>query len=435
MSALYVTLLFYIPLTLIYLLLISGKRDRAFLLLVVMLAWLMLGSITAFMNTWMPFSGGGDDWGYYVDANTPIESFADLFDIRKYADQYAQPGYAWFLSLINALTGQDLLAYKLSNLAFLIILSLTWYRIGCLLEGPMLGRAVMVGVILLTPLWYYVFFLLKDMLITLLQSIFIMALVHEWRASRLQFWLLAGAVTFATLPFRSAILIQNSLIAFGSLVVQMSQNKNKIRLSIKISLAIILFYGLLNFGSDYSRMASLGIVSESHVIGSDLMKQRFEMGDSDGQTNRYLFPFIYILTEVSGINLMTWDLYDSTWLRGILALPWIFLLVPLILLGFRWLLLCPTPGFSHRGILNRLRFSRAATTPWFIIIIFVIGSFFVSLVTGDTTRWRIPDMPALLTLGVAGWVFTERHLNIRAIVLWLSGFGSIILMYYFLKMI
>ncbi|WP_161568872.1 hypothetical protein, partial [Exiguobacterium sp. SH5S13] len=147
-----------------------------------------LAPLTALVNMWLPFSGSGDDENYFYLANTTINSVEEAFDLTRFTGLMEQPGYPFLLSIISIFSGPDLLAYKLFNLCLLILLALAWYRIAALAESREFGRVVLISILCLTPLWYYCFFLLKDLTITLLQSLFLLGLVQQWRRNTVLPW-------------------------------------------------------------------------------------------------------------------------------------------------------------------------------------------------------------------------------------------------------
>lgn len=423
----------FVPLSLILASWIAARGDRSFLLASVIGSWLMLGFLVAFVNTWMPFSGGGDDKNYYYLADPPISSLADALDLGRFAGLMEQPGYPWLLSLLNALTGHDLLVYKLVNLFFLILLALTWYRIGLALESARFARFMMVGVLCLTPLWYYCFFLLKDMTITLLQSFFVLTVVHIWSAPRIPSIVGASIFSLALLIFRTPLLVQNAAVLLGSLTSKALALGVRGRRLAPLLVAVLTVVAAIPVVTNPEIMVLFGIYTEHRVIGSASMFESSVFSGASTEINRSLFPFIYLFSETAGLNPLAWETLDSSWLRGALALPWIFLVVPFLFLGIRWLLCVPYGVQPAKGLVARLRQSRVITTPWSAIAFFVLGSFGISWMVGDTTRWRIPDMPFIVAIAMAGWYYTSPRLRRQILVLWICGAGMLFALFYMFR--
>lgn len=433
MSAILITLLLYIPATLCFAVLVADKRDRRYLFRIILLAWTILAPLTALANMWSPFAGGGDDESYFYFANMAIHSVGGIFGLARFIGLLEQPGFPWLLSLLNILTGPDLLAYKLLNLCFLILLALTWYRIAALLESRRFGRVVLISILCLTPLWYYVFFLLKDLTIALLQSLFLLGLVQQWRRSALSLWLLIGAATLALLPFRSALVMQNVAVLVAALTIKLLGRERRGGRVLPLIFGGVLAVGVLVVASSPVVMRGLGVYSEERVVGSDEMIATATIMAETSPMARVLFPLIYLFSETSGLNPASWKQFDSAWLRGVLAIPWIFLVVPFFVLGVLWMLKPPPASPRVNGFVARLRASRLMTTPWGALLFFVLSMMVISWGSGDTTRWRIADMPVMATIAMAGWVFAVRRSRKRILLLWVAGAGSLFMSYYLVK--
>jgi len=433
MSVILITLLLYIPLTLCFAVLVADRRDRGYLFRGIMLAWITLAPLTILVDMWLPFAGGGDDQSYFYFANTAINSLGDVFDLTRFIGLMEQPGYPWLLSIINSFTGPNLLAYKLLNLCFLILLALTWYRIAVLTESREFGRVVLISILCLAPLWYYVFFLLKDLTITLLQSLFLLGLVQQWRRNALLPWLLIGAATLALLPFRSALVMQNMAVLIAALTIKLLGRERRGGRIVSLIFGGALTVGVLAVASSPAIMMDLGVYSEQRVLGSNEMVQTATTMAETSPMARVLFPLIYLFSETSGLNPASWKQFDSAWLRGVLAIPWIFLVVPFFVLGVLWMLKPPPASPRVNGFVARLRASRLMTTPWGALLFFVLSMMVISWGSGDTTRWRIADMPVMATIAMAGWVFAVRRSRKRILLLWVAGAGSLFMSYYLVK--
>ncbi|MCX7166533.1 MAG: hypothetical protein NTV11_09685 [Rhodocyclales bacterium] len=429
------TIFLLILLSLGLVLLVAEVRDRLFLFYGVLSAWAVLAPLTAYVHSWLPFVGGSDDYSYFDLASGSagsIQSFADILDPSRFADVLEQPGYLVVLSLITLVTGPDLFAYKLFNLALLIVLAITWYRIATLLESAAFGRTVFVAILALTPLWFYVFFVLKDMTIVLLQSLFLFGLVQQWRSNSLSAWYLIVFATLALLPFRTFLVVQNVLVLLGSIGLKQFGREYGGR-SLPLILAGIVAVVVLAIGSSSDIMASLGVLTEHRVIGSVEMRESVRTMQESTEMNRALFPLIYLFSETAGLSPATWESIDGDWLRGVLALPWIAFVVPFFVLGVLWIFKAPLGSSISKGLLEKLRNSGFVTTPWGGLLLFVMSMITISWIVGDTTRWRIPDMPVVATIAMAGWTFGSRRIREQVLILWMTGAGTLFLLYYLLR--
>jgi hypothetical protein len=432
MTAFIVALFLLIPPTLGFALFVAEKRDRAYLFNGVLLAWVALAPLTALVHVWLPFTTIGDDFSYFDLGSAATQSVADIFDFSRYSDVMEQPGYLVLLSLISLVSGHDLLVYKLLNLTFLIVLATTWYRVAVLLESAAFGRVVFVGILALTPLWFYVFYVLKDITIVLLQSLFLLGITKQWRSNQLNAWFLIVLATLALLPFRTFLVVQNVLVLLGVIGLKQFGREFGARI-LPLILASIVAVVVLAIGGDTETMATLGVFTEHRVIGSVAMRESVTTMQQSSDMNRALFPLIYLFSETAALNPKGWESFDADWLRGFLALPWIFIVVPFFLLGVHWILKRPHGAPTSMSLLEKLRVSRFVTTPWGGPLLFILSMMVVSWIVGDTTRWRIPDMPVIATIAMAGWTFGSRRIREQVLIVWVTGCGALFLLYYLLR--
>lgn len=418
LTALLVSVFLFVPLALAAVYCVAAPADRRYLTTLVLVGWLLVGSLTTLVNDWAPFSGGGDDEDYFRLASQPHRSLSELLDISRFQGVMEQPGYPWLLSILNLVVEPDLLAYKLANLLVLTLVALTWYRIGFVLGDRGLGRAMAVGTLMLTPLWFYVFVLRKDLVVVLLQSLFLLGLVQQWKQNRWGAWLLVSTATLLLLPFRTPLVLQNAAVATGSVILASSGPGRSKRRLWSLLLAIPVIVGLLAAAADLSILQSFGVFTEHRVVGSEAMwRTALESGEASTM-KRALFPFTYLFSDTSGLNPQTWIEFRPESLRGALALPWIFLVVPMFLRGIRWLAKRPIDTRRSSGLFGSLRDSRFMATPWAVLSIFVLSSVAISWTVGDATRWRLPDMPVILAIAVAARYYGSPGVNTRTVALW-----------------
>ena len=429
-------LLLFVPLSLVLAWWVAERNDRALLIRRTAVAWLVLAPLTAVMNDWMPFAGGGDDESYYELAQPPPSSVAEALDFSRFQGFMEQPGYPALLSLMNALVGHDLLCYKLLNVFFFITLSIVWYRIGLVLNGRAFARAASLAVLLLTPLWYSVFFILKDMVITLLQSVFLLGVVQAWSRVRFVPLFLIALTSLCVILFRSALVVQQAGVLVGTVAARgLAQSRLRGRL-VTVVVPILICVVMLIALSNRELLATLGIRSESRVLSESMLDSAATRRGGTA-VSTMLFPLLYLFTETAGLNPRAWARLDPFWLRGVLALPWIVVAVPGFLLGIHHLCSAPavpsTARAKHQSWIRRLRLSKALATPWSAVLIFVVSYFAISWSVGDTTRWRVPDMPMFAAIAVVGWMNTGHARRTRVLIWWTILLGALFGAFYLLR--
>jgi hypothetical protein len=412
-------IIFCVVLTLFAVTIVADWRNRVYLWKIVTMAWVVGLLLVAFVNDVFPFAGGGDDENYLYLGALSVGSLNEAFDLTRFVGFMEQPGYPLLLSLANHLANSELLTFKALNLALYILLAVVWYRIGTLLQGSAFGRKAMLVLLLLTPLWFYFMFLLKDMAITLLQSLFLLGLVEQSSRNTFRAWLLISIPIFALLFFRTPLVLQSSAVLLATLLfASLSRGGKGVILTQFVGWIIVA--GLLEIGSDQDLMASLGIYTQHRLLGSSEMMETVSDTSEASLINRALFPLLYLLSETSGLNPATWVMLDQFWLRGLLALPWIFIVPPMFILGVMWLTKSQRVNIhQRRGFL----YSRMVATPWAALVMFVISYTALSWNIGDTTRWRIPDMPAIAVIALAGWHYTQPRIRWQVLKLWISCVG------------
>jgi hypothetical protein len=387
-----------------------------------LIAWFSLFPLLALTNLWFPFNGGGDDRNYYEAAARTFNSFADFFDLTQFFGLMEQPGYAWLLSILYQFSGQDLIAFKLLNLAFFLMLMPLWYRIGADLESKRFGRAMVLAIPLLTTLWYYWMFMLKDIIITLLQSMFLLGAVQISRTRGKGGWLFVLAATLALIPFRSQLVLVNMGVLAGFATLMSIRQGHRIP-SLTLVLSVIMITCVLGIASNPEWMAKMGIYAEHRVIGSEAAMNAATLSGEHSPMKRALFPLLYLFSETAALSPQSWVNFNSLSLRGVLALPWILVAVPFFVLGLISLMRRNPQGARAGSLISRIRSSRAIATPWGGVLVFILISMTVSWTVGDTTRWRIPDMPAIAAVATAGWMSMGRQTRVNVLLLWIAFAG------------
>lgn len=412
---------------------VSERRDRTRLVAMVAIAWLVFAPITAAINGVFPFSEGGDDETYFELGAAPIASITDLFDLSRFADVVEQPGFPWLLSILNLFSGRDLLTFKLLNLWTFTILSLVGYRIGLTLENGAFGRLVASTILILTPLWYYVFFLLKDMTITLLLGLFLLGVVEQFRRNSLGAVLLVGASMLVLIPLRSALVLQCAAVWVGALMLRAASTRRGGGILAQTGGWLVVAC-ILAIASNAEIMQRLGVFTSHRVVGSHEMLVTSDSRYQAAEIDRGTFLLNYLLIDTGGLSLGTWRRrLDPFWLRGLLALPWIFAFVPFFLVGVAWLFGPASAEGGRGGLVRRLRESRLVATPWGALALFVLSSMVVSWTVGDTTRWRIADVPVIGTIAAAGWRSGGPRARLLVLGSWIAASGVLFSIFYLLR--
>jgi hypothetical protein len=412
---------------------VAERGDRARLVGMVALAWVVLAPLTAALNGPFRFAGGGDDETYFRLGASPVASLADLLDPTRFSGVVDQPGYPWLLSVLSQISGGDLLTFKLLNLFAFTALALVVYRIGVALEGAAFGRLAAAAVLVLTPLWYYVFFLLKDMTITLLLALFLLGVVEQIRRNSLAAGLLIGSIMLILVPLRSALVLQCAAVWLGALMLRSASSRKGGGVLAQVA-GWGVVAGILTIASSREIMESLGVFTPHRVVGSAEMFGTAVARYQETRLGWASFLFTYLLSETSGLSLPTWERWDSFWLRGVLALPWIFVVLPFFLVGLVFLLGSSSREGRRRGLLGRLRDSRLIATPWGALVLFVASSMAVSWSVGDTTRYRIPDMPVIGAIAAAGWWGGPPQRRLVVLGAWMAASGVLFSIYYMLRL-
>jgi hypothetical protein len=202
---------------------------------------------------------------------------------------------------------------------------------------------------------------------------------------------------------------------------------------IPLVLGLLITISLIPVVTNPEIMMLFGVYTDHRVVGSSAMVETTSTIGADSNINRSIFPLLYILSETSGLSPESWVKLDSSWLRGILALPWIFLVVPFFVSGCFKLFRVRSDTISQRGVLNKFRQSKIVSTPWSAVLLFIIVSIAISWIVGDTTRWRIPDMPFIAAISSFGWFNTKPSKRYQILLLWITMAGFLFLLYYLLR--
>ncbi|HKP74838.1 MAG TPA: hypothetical protein VJT67_04810, partial [Longimicrobiaceae bacterium] len=195
----------------------DGTRRFLFPLLLLYAA-LGYGVLLAFINPAVPFAEGGDDRSYYLASQVHLQG-AGWLDFYNFPG-FAQGGYPLLLAWVYQFAGASLFVYKAVNLFFYLLLAVVWFRIGKEMGGRRTAYAFAVAVLLGTPLWQYWIFLLKDMTIVLLQSVFLLGAVRlaQGRGGP-RAWVPMIVGTVLLIPFRIYLVLLHAGVVVATVVL------------------------------------------------------------------------------------------------------------------------------------------------------------------------------------------------------------------------
>ncbi|MHC1729921.1 MAG: hypothetical protein AB9866_28630 [Syntrophobacteraceae bacterium] len=384
---------------------VSGKK-LASIISVSSVIFLVLLSLADYYT---PFTDGSDDISYYYNSLRPLQSFDSLtYSISHY---HEQPGYPLFLTFVNSIVDDSLFARKAANIFFFLAIALCWYLIGLKIGGRLTAYRFFIGILLSTPLWFYFLFLLKDMAITVLFSLFILGTVEFFSEKKgIKLMLISS---FCLALFRLPLLAINIalLIAFS---LFLGRTKGTLRYT--VSVVLILF--MLLIGTNIHFLETVGIASTRSLSVGSLMSQAQERAGMSENIPVSKSILLYFLIETSGFRSI--DTWDDTSLRGLTALPWIFIGLPLFFVGSYGIVKC---SYRYGTVENR----------GFLCLLFVVAVYFaLSLIVKDSTRWRIPGFPAMAAVAAVGWGRMGKRI-LPFLAFTVSGSVMFFVLYYLLK--
>lgn len=396
--------------------------------------------LLAFDST-LPFTDGGDDIGYYDASNVSFANLGDWFDTSKY-DSHEQVGYPLLLSWVHQLAGDSLFHRKALNVFFMLLLALVWFAIGRAIGGDKVAFTYAYAILLAPPLWFYWLFLLKDMAITLLQSIFLLGLIQFVAGERR---LRAGAVialaTLAVIPFRVMLAASNLGLLLVGVFLQ-GRSAGKTSWVTGPVLAAALVAGLLLLVSRPDIVESFGAKGEARSLTVESLEgqiRSFEAQREGKVQNPLIFPILYLIGETDALNPTTWNQVDVSLVRPVSMLPWIFVGLPFFLAGIAILLYRTRTWqtlITFFGLDRMIRSGAALDQPQrrglHVLLVFIVAYAVLAWLIGTTVRWTLPAVPAMIA--IAG--FACSRMSGYARILLLVGFDlsvlSLIATYYVL---
>ena len=405
---------------------ITSKDNQTFVIFVSSVAFFFFLILLNIVNSYIPFAGGGDDNYYYEVSNVRYTSFQDFFDVNRYLTTHAQPGYPWILGFVSNIFVHDLLLLKYLNLFLFLCTAIFWEKIGSEIESKKFGKQAFLLVLLLTPLWVYFLFLLKDMSLVFLQTAAILMIVRFWKTSSILYLLPFLILLLAISYIRLYLIVLLLLVALGSLILQTSKHQITGYKYYSVILFLGLFSAVVTLFSNADFISEYGITTQNRSLAVTSIIARSEAELSNSSVDPFLFPIFYFLIETTMFSDVAWSEVNGAWIRGTAALPWIFIIVPFIFMGLWTLLARPNYQISKDRMLPIL------SSPWIIIILFIFSSFMVSWIITDSTRYRIADISFLAVVALYGFKSNSINKNLVVLAIWntfiITGFTALYLL-------
>lgn len=387
----------------------------------------------------MPFTDGGDDFNYYHASKVSFVNLSDWFDTTKY-DSHEQVGYPLLLSWVHQVVGDSLFHRKALNVFFMLLLALVWFAIGRAAGGEKLAFVYAYAILLAPPLWFYWLFLFKDMLITLLQSIFVLGLIGFVAGEqRLRAGLVIGLSTLAVIPFRSMLAASNLALLMACVFLQGKSARQSHPVT-GLVVAAAVAAALLLLVSRPEIVESFGAKGEGRALtmaGIEEQVKFFEEQRGGTLQSPLVFPILYLIGETDALNPATWSAADSGLVRPASMLPWTFVGLPFFLAGIA-IMLYRTRSWqalvSFAGLERLFRLGAALSQPQRrslqVLLAFIVAYAVLAWLIGTTVRWTLPAVPAMIA--IAG--FACANMKGYTSILLLIGFDlsllSLIATYY-----
>jgi hypothetical protein len=420
--------------------LVAGKRDGGRLCMLVTIAGIFFLSVLWLADEAISFAGGGDDKAYFTVSRRSFNSVSAWFDLQQFKGTHEQAGYPLLLSWVHQFVGDSLYHRKAVNVFFFLMLALVWFEIGKQIGGQRLGFVFASGVLLTTPLWFYWIFLLKDMTITFLQSLFILGLIQSLsHRSVARSYGLIVLSTILTIPFRSQLALVNLTALVGATILGMGSARSWKSSFLKVAMIGVMFLSLLVVGKNPEILNQLGVRGEHQALDTESVRAEVEFRGRSRTaqfTNALMFPLLYLLGEVAAFNPRVWGDVSTALIRGLSMVPWIYVGVPLFVTG-TWMIVRRQRFHqgaeqisAGQGEDHRVAHVRPARAQLLVLLMFALIYAGVSWVSADTTRWRIPAMPSMVAIAGFAWVTLSMPQRLGMLIGWGLLLSVSLIVYY-----
>ncbi len=407
---------------------------RPALAIKIVLTGIVFFGIVIFVDSTVPFTSGGDDLQYHKASQREFEDLGSWFDLRQFSRTHEQGGYPLMLSWVHQISGGSIFIRKALNVSLFLVLAAIWCGIGQVIGGSRLALAFANGMLLATPLWYYWMFLLKDMTVVVLQSLLLFGITYFLSANQRAkgyFWIAAS--TLLIIPFRSFLAVANMLFIFAASILSVRVGRGLAVRVGQLALAGTVVLGVFYLISRPELLASLGVATEARSLSAENLEQAAAFGQMKRPSyfyNPVMFTLVYLVGEVAAVNPQAWAGDTSTLLRAVSMLPWIFIGLPLFLMGSLNMFLRNRRSRTHGSTLVVSRDIQISRSYVLVFIGFILMYACIAWVAGDTTRWRMSSIPPLIAISVLGWLSMSRNSRINLLMAWSLLLSIALVVYY-----
>jgi hypothetical protein len=386
------------------------------------------------VNNQIPFVPRENDAMYYYQFS--LREFHDFSDVFRVSDTAATihdfegVPYTHLLTVCNQFIGDSLFARKLLNLACLWPAAFAWYWIARQMRGRRYARVVCICMTMLPTLWYFFFILYRDLLTLCFQSTFLAAYLRLCATQRnrvahtvvcvasfaILTWLRIQTVYFNVLLIVIVWLCLRHMIGVASLL--------------RRNLAILVLGGVC-------------IAAATAVLGHSKLNPQFvahevlyykgagEIAPDTGWIERAAMMIPLFAVSELGVGASTVKMSDPDNLSAVLNVPWSLAVAPFVLALFLALTWKSTKIVLRRlksvlsGSGSRVRTRvRRGLDAWrrsvfHVVVAYCVLCYFVCLLTGNWTRWRLPAVPALIMLAILQYRQSSTIWRVLTIAIWI----------------
>ena len=403
----------------------GGKQQGVSFAVIILTFGIIFLLLLVPLNVAMPFGSGGDDVYYYRASLIRLSGITDWVDFSQFP-QYEQAGFALLLTWIGQITGDSLYHRKAINVLFYLLLAITWFKIGKIVIGERQAKLFGLFILLALPLWYHWIFLLKDMVIIYLQSLFLSSLVYLLftNVKHVSTYIKMVIVTLLLIPFRVQLVAVNALLFLVAgnlqLFTPLSSKTRKFILVITVIL-FFLFLDMLLEVDFIETMGARGRLRSYDIQTIILITEHSGILLVERSIGSYiLMPLNFIVITLNGFwNILTPPIAKSIvaykeheHVFGLLCIPWALYGAPLAIAG-----ILMSMRFKIKKAMNT-----DAVNYWIPMYVFTI-LYFVIYILVQSSRWIMPVYPVLVALSCYGWIKMQASKKI----MFLSGSGALML--------
>lgn len=410
---------------------VACRGDKARLIFTVMAFLCIFMVLLHYINKSMPFAGGGDDYGYYKYSLFKVHSISEWLETDKYIRGAGQGGYNQLLTGFGHFCGKSLYARKALNIFFYVSIGLIWYAIGKHTSGIKLARLLFVSVMFMSPLWYYFLFLLKDMTIALLQSMFLLSMVLYLKTPKKRYGILLTISIIATVPFRIPFAIIDVMILIYILMIKLVDRYGMAKFG-KTAI-VLLFLGIsfivYKIISTPEHLHTLSVNPEAKYtlenIPEKIMKHTRRRSTSFSYLPNFIGAPLLFFTGGTGVAALTYtqeESFTATSLNNKLAFPWLAVMFPFFIVGLKEIAKDSYVTFlrgGNRGIIVKKMNNEQTygmVNSLYLPLISYVGAFFIMFyfVGSAGGRYQISALAPMVCVAIIGW---NKSVKNRAVIL------------------